>query len=138
LAAAIVVVAACSLALFVATHRTAQEVSTEAGTAEFGRLRAQLLGDQAHPAPGPSRVIRTVIFDTRGGGRLVQVEAPVWLVRLWARNGKLHSLGELTFFDDTEFDPDPVDLSLAQLQRQRGLLADRHHASGGQFISWSE
>lgn len=83
-------------------------------------------------------MIHTVIFDTRGGGRLVQVEAPVWLVRLWVRNGKLRSLGELTFFDDTEFDPDPVDLSLVQLQRQRGVLADRRHASGGQFISWAE
>jgi len=48
-------------------------------------------------------------------------------------------LGELTFLDDTEFDPEPIQLSLAQVERHGpGLVVDYRHPSGGQFIAWVE
>ena len=45
-----------------------------------------------------------------------------------------------SILDDTEFDRDPVDLSLEQNRaaRSRGLLVDVGHAGGGQFIAWVE
>ena len=48
-------------------------------------------------------------------------------------------LGQLTFLDDTEFDPEPIQLSLAQVERHGpGLVVDYRHPSGGQFIAWVE
>ena len=48
-------------------------------------------------------------------------------------------LGQLTFFDDTEFDADPVALPFADIARGgRSLLIDAQHPSGGEFLSWVE
>lgn len=83
--------------------------------------------------------IHTLVFDTRGGDRLVEVRAPYWLAKALVRSGRLHWLGELTFLDDTEFDPEPIDLSLDQIARRGpGCLVDFRHPSGGQFFSWTD
>ena len=81
-----------------------------------------------------------MIFDTRGGQRLIHVTAPLPFARLFAhRDGWFRWLGELTFLDDTEFDPEPIHLSFDDIRRRGpGLLVDYHHASGGQFLAWVE
>ena len=99
---------------------------------------------QAQPdqptAASPLRMFHTVVFDTRGGERLIRISVPYWFARRFARHsGTFIWLGELTFLDDTEFDPEQIRLSLAQLERRGpGLVADYRHPSGGQFISWVE
>jgi hypothetical protein len=92
----------------------------------------------APPHPAPIHSFHTVIFDTRGGERLVHLTAPPVFVRLLAhRDGRFRWLGELTFFDDTEFDPEPIQLSLGQIRRRGpGLLVDFRHPGGGQFMAW--
>jgi hypothetical protein len=43
------------------------------------------------------------------------------------------------FLDDTEFDPEFIQLSLAQVERHGpGLMVDYRHASGSQLIAWVE
>ena len=88
----------------------------------------------------PLRTFRTVIFDTRGAQRIVRIAVPYWFARRFAgRDGEFRWLGQLTFLDDTEFDPEPIRLSLDQLERRGpGLVAQYQHPSGGQFISWVE
>jgi hypothetical protein len=86
----------------------------------------------------PLRELHTTVFDTRGGGRLVRISVPYWFARQHARHdGEFHSLGELTFMDETEFDEDAIVLSLDQLEQHGpGLIVDQRHPSGGQFIAW--
>jgi hypothetical protein len=88
----------------------------------------------------PLRSFHTVIFDTRGSERLVRITVPYWFARQFAgRDRAFRWLGQLTFLDDTEFDPEAIHLSLNELeQRGPGLVADYQHSSGGQFISWVE
>jgi hypothetical protein len=55
----------------------------------------------------PLRSFDTVVFDTRGGQRLVRIDVPYWFARRFAgRDGEFRWLGQLTFLDDTEFDPE--------------------------------
>ena len=79
-----------------------------------------------------------MIYDTRGGQRLVRIDVPYWFARKFAgRNGEFKWLGQLTFLDDTEFDPESIRLSVDEVERRGpGLIADYQHPSGGQFISW--
>ncbi|HXO20810.1 MAG TPA: hypothetical protein VOA87_12910 [Thermoanaerobaculia bacterium] len=139
---AVVLVLISALAGFVATHRSSRTMTAQAAAEQLARLRSNLKSQRSVGSdllPVPVRAIHTVVFDTRGGGRLVRVDAPLWWVRIVVRDGKIRSLGQLTFFDDTEFDADPADLSLAQVARQGpALLADQHHTTGGQFVSWSD
>jgi hypothetical protein len=138
---------------FVAQHRQSASVSASEADAEFARIRARFShqvplidmtsrqpNDAGTPiaAPHPLRTFHTVIFDTRGGERLVRIAVPYWLARRYARHdGEFHWLGELTFLDDTEFDPEMIVVSLDQLERRGpGLVVDYRHQSGGQFISW--
>ena len=88
----------------------------------------------------PLRAFHTVIFDCRGGDRLVEVSVPFWLGRTYARHdGSFAWLGELTFLDDTEFDPKPLRLSIDEIERHGpGLLVYYRHPGGGQFVSWVE
>lgn len=139
----------------VSRHRESRSASAAAAEAEFAQIRSRFshqpaLIDMAvrHPvdpaspaaAAGPLRTFHTVVFDTRGGNRLVRISVPYWFGRRYARHeGQFKWLGELTFLDDTEFDPEVIHLSLAQLERRGpGLLVDYRHPSGGQFISWVE
>ena len=79
-----------------------------------------------------------MIFDTRGGERLVRITVPYRFGRLFGRGG-FRWLGQLTFLDDTEFDPEPIQLSLDQVARRGpGLIVDYRHPNGGQFIAWVE
>jgi len=51
--------------------------------------------------------------------------------------GEIKWLGQLSFLDDTEFDPEPIRLSWNEIERHGpGLIADYRHPGGGQFISW--
>ena len=88
----------------------------------------------------PLHSFHTVIFDTRGSRRLVRITVPFWFGRLYARHGGgFRWLGELTFLDDTEFDPVSIDLSLTAIERHGpGLIADVRHPGGGQFLAWVE
>jgi hypothetical protein len=141
-------------AWYVERHRTSLAMSPDAAESEFQQLRARFAG---HPplvdmnartvaayAPSPSaapvRSFHTVIFDTRGGHRLVHLTAPYGFARLFAhRDGRFRWLGELTFLDDTEFDPEPIQLPIDDIkQRGPGLLVDFRHPGGGQFIAWVE
>ena len=155
LAAASVALAALTvLVVFVVRHREAAPVTVTAAQVEFDRLRARFAGQTAlidmrtrssrSPAVAasgrPLRTFHTVIFDRRGGDRLVDVSVPYWLGRTYARHdGSFAWLGELTFLDDTEFDPEPLQLSIHEIERHGpGLLVDYRHPGGGQFVSWVE
>src|SRR5215831_14376660 len=126
---------------FVVSHRTSTGASAQLADVEFARLRARFAGQQplldmqrrevsAAPAPpaGPARLhsFHTVIFDTRGRQRLVRIDVPYWFGRRFARHdGEFTWLGELTFLDDTEFDPEAIRLSVDQIERRGpGLVAD--------------
>jgi hypothetical protein len=65
------------------------------------------------------------------------MDVPYWFARGFGRGGNLQWLGQLTFLDDTEFDPDQIQLSWAEIDRHGpGLIADYRHPGGGQFICW--
>lgn len=155
LVGAVLVVAVASAASLSLRHRSSEAASPEAAEAEFGRLRARFADQRplldmderrAAPdeaAPGSAtrlRTFHTVIFDTRGGQRIVRISVPYWFGRRYARHDRaFHWLGELTFLDDTEFDPEPIRLALSELERRGpGLIADYRRSSGGQFIAWVE
>jgi hypothetical protein len=140
---------------FFQSHRNSEPASTQLAEAEFSQLRARFANEQPlldmnrrepHAGHGMSqtatslRLFHTVVFDTRGGRRLVHITVPYWFARRFADGGgEFRWLGQLTFLDDTEFDPEPIRLSLDQLERRGpGLVAYYQHASGGQFISWVE
>lgn len=145
----------CLIFGFVVSHRTSIAATTASADVEFSRLRGRFGNQQplldmsrrepsgvaAQPAgAAPLRSFHTVIFDTRGGQRLVRIDVPYWFARRFAgRDGEFRWLGQLTFLDDTEFDPEAIRLSVDQLERRGpGLIADYRHQNGGQFISWVE
>jgi hypothetical protein len=135
-------------------HRRSIVISPEGAEREFLALRARFSTQQpvldmdrreaAPLTPGsiaaPLRKFHTVIFDTRGGDRLVHIDVPYWLARRFAgADREFKWLGELTFLDDTEFDPESIRLSLDAIERRGpGLVAYHRHPGGGQFISWVE
>jgi len=151
-----VVLAACGGAavFFFAQHHQSEPVSVHRAAAEFRGLRARFAGQPPLLALGPEQQaasgsaprggrlhsFHTVVFDTRGSQRLVRITVPAWFGRLFARHGGGYRwLGELTFLDDTEFDPVPIDLSLEAIERHGpGLIADVRRPGGGQFIAWVE
>jgi hypothetical protein len=150
---AMAVVALIVGAAFFFQHRESQKASAQTADAEFQRLRARFadqrpLLDMRERRPvaalhgsqtgRPLHSFNTIIFDTRGGERLVRIRVPYRFARLFGRGG-FRWLGELTFLDDTEFDPEPIQLSLAQVEQHGpGLVVDYRHPSGGQFIAWVE
>jgi hypothetical protein len=140
---------------FFVSHRDARSTSASVAGVEFQQLRAQFRGQRplldmslrttanepkASPVRVPLRAFHTVIFDTRGDERLVRITVPYWFGRRFARHeGKFIWLGELSFLDDTEFDPEEIQLSLDEIERHGpGLLVDYQRPSGGQFIAWVE
>lgn len=140
---------------FFVSHHESSPASKQSAEAEFSQLRSrfstqQPLIDMTLRQPGdtstvgqslvPLHTFHTVIFDTRGGQRMVHITVPYWFARLFAdRDSQFRWLGQLTFLDDTEFDGEAIQLSLDQLeQRGPGLVVDYQHRSGGQFISWVE
>ena len=144
----------CGLWLFL-SHREAAAASPQLAEAEFAALRGRFAGQEpvldmsrreptAAPVESktktPLRVFHTVIFDRRGGDRVVRIAVPYWFARRFAgRDGEFKWLGQLTFLDDTEFDPEAIRLPLDQLERRGpGLVAYYQHSGGGQFISWVE
>lgn len=139
--------------LLVTQHRQSASVSASVANAEFAQIRSRFsnqppLIDMAIRQPNDAatrmttrhqlRTFHTVVFDTRGGERLVRISVPYWFARRYARHdGAFRWLGELTFLDDTEFDPEMIFVSIDQLERRGpGLVVDYRHPSGGQFISW--
>ncbi len=140
---------------FFVSHRDSVSASAQLAEVEFSRLRARFSNQQplldmsrrqALDAPAvsrpaaPLRSFHTVIFDTRGRQRIVRITVPYWLARRFAGpDGEFTWLGQLTFLDDTEFDPEAIRLSLNQIERRGpGLVAFYRHPGGGQFISWVE
>lgn len=140
---------------FFVSHHESSPVSKQSAEAEFSQLRSRFSTQQPlidmslrrpvdmsiiEQSATPPHTFHTVIFDTRGSQRLVQITVPYWFARLFAgRDGEFRWLGQLTFLDDTEFDSESIHLSLDQLQqRGPGLIIDYQHSSGGQFISWVE
>lgn len=156
LGAAVVLMACAGAAVvFFSQHHRSEPASPRTAAAEFRELRARFAGQaplldigaqqplgavSARRETAPLRSFHTVVFDTRGSRRLVRITVPVWFGRLYARqDGGFRWLGELTFLDDTEFDPVPIDLSLEAIERHGpGLIADVQHPGGGQFIAWVE
>ena len=143
-------------AFYFERHHQSLSVSAETAEAEFQKVRERFAGQRplvdmaarqvvANPLPGPPYAapihsFHTVIFDTRGGSRLIHLTAPYGFARLFAhRDGRFRWLGELTFLDDTEFDPEPIRLSFEDIRRRGpGLIVDFRHPGGGQFIAWVE
>jgi hypothetical protein len=140
---------------FVVTHRTAVAVSPQVAEFEFSQMRARFANQRplidmrrrevtetsdASQSVAPLRAFHTVVFDTRGGERIVRITVPYWFARRVAgRAREFRWLGQLTFLDDTEFDPEAIHLSVAQLERRGpGLVVYYRHSDGGQFISWVE
>ena len=151
--AVIVLAALTGVIWFVAHHRDAAPVTAAAAQTEFERLRARFAGQQplvdmqlraSRATPGgathPLHSFHTVIFDRRGGDRLVEMTVPFWFGRRYARHdGSFVWLGELSFLDDTEFDPEPLRLSIDEIEQHGpGLLVDYKHPGGGQFLAWVE
>lgn len=140
--------------LFFLTHHDSSSVSADGAKAEFVQIRARFAGEtplldmherrvvQRPLRSGTAQVLslHTAVFDTRGGPRMVHVTVPYWFGRAFARHGGVFEwLGELTYLDDTEFDPEAIHLSLDQIERHGpGLLVDYQHPSGGQFLAWAE
>ena len=133
--------------------RRSETVPNSLAQAEFAQIRNQFAGQpalldmttrQVEPSAAiPSstatlHTFHTVILDTRGGDRLVHISVPYWLARWYARHdGEFRWLGELTFLDDTEFDPEAIQLSFRDVERRGpGLLVDYRHPAGGQFMAW--
>jgi len=141
-------------AVFFFRHHRSEQASAQTAEAEFQALRARFadqrplldmrdrrpITDVSQSRTGaPLHSFHTVIFDTRGGQRIVRITVPYQFGRLFARRGGFRWLGELTFLDDTEFDPEPIQLLVAQIERHgAGLIADYRHTGGGQFIAWVE
>jgi hypothetical protein len=141
---------------FFLSHRDSVPTSAELADVEFSQLRARFSNQQplldmnrrevskappvVSPVVAPLRSFHTVVFDTRDGERIVRITVPYWFARRFAgRDAEFRWLGQLTFLDDTEFDPEAIRLSLAQLERRGpGLVAYYQHRGGGQFISWVE
>jgi hypothetical protein len=138
---------------FVVAHRQSISMAPSEADTTFAQIRARFsqqpplmdMGQRqpstavsAAARPQPLRTFHTVIFDTRGGERLIRISVPYWFARQYARhNGEFRWLGEMTFLDDTEFDPESIRLSLQQIEtRGPGLVVDYRHTSGGQFIAW--
>jgi hypothetical protein len=137
---------------FFHNHRS-EKASAQTAEAEFQRLLSRFAGqspllDMSERRPtvdvnssrcgGPLHSFHAVIFDTRGDHRIVRIKVPYGIARLFGRSS-FRWLGELTFLDDTEFDPEPIQLSLAQLERHGpGLVVDYRHPSGGHFVAWVE
>jgi hypothetical protein len=133
-------------------HHHSHRVSAQTAEAEFKRLRAQFANqrplldmnarrvpaDAVQPQAGAKlHSFHTVILDTRGEQRMVRITVPYRVGRLFARRGGFRWLGELTFLDDTEFDPEPIQLAIDQVEgRGPGLIVDYRHPTGGQFIAW--
>jgi flagellar basal body-associated protein FliL len=90
-----------------------ESASVSAAQLEFDQLRARFAGKQplldmrlrspstdvnASRVAAPLHAFHTVIFDTRGGQRLVRISVPYWFGRHYARHGgQFIWLGELTF-----------------------------------------
>ena len=140
---------------FVVTHRNAVAVSTQVAETEFFQMRARFANQRplldmrrrqvtersgVSQSVAPLRSFHTVVFDKRGGQRIVRITVPYWLAcRFAGRDRVFRWLGQLTFLDDTEFDPEAINLSLDQLERRGpGLVVYYRHPEGGQFISWVE
>lgn len=146
----------CGLAgaAFFFAHHESRAASAQDAAAEFQRVRARFAGqspfldmrerrplkDVTGPQPGALlHTFHTMIFDTRGGQRIVHITVPYRFGSLYGWGGNFRWLGQLTFLDDTEFDPEPIQLSLDQIARHGpGLVVDYRHPSGGQFIAWVE
>jgi hypothetical protein len=141
--------------LFYLRHHDSKTISIETAEAVLSDLhkrfaneqplldmhkRRSLEGIRSFGAMKPLHWFKVVIFDTRGRPRLVRITVPFWFARHFARHdGKFRWLGELTFLDDTEFDPEAIQLSLAQIEGYgAGLIVDYRHASGGWFMAWVE
>ncbi len=150
---ATLLVAVPAAAMYFLHHHESVSVSAQAAEAEFAALRARFAGQRplvdmaareavAAGVAGGAEIhsFHTVIFDTQRGPRLVRLTAPSGFARLFAhRDGFFRWLGELTFLDDTEFDPEPIHVSFEDIKRHGpGLIVDYRHASGGQFIAWVE
>jgi len=152
--AAVVVVTGAAI-WFVVGHRETASVSASVAEVEFAQIRSRFSHQQplvdmsirrpVTPSPAataakPLRTFHTVVFDTRGSARIVRISVPYWVARYYARHdGSFRWLGELTFLDDTEFDPEAISVSLDQLERRGpGLVVDYRRPSGGQFVSWIE
>src|SRR5262245_30043882 len=86
-------------AWFFVSHRTATATSPQLAEIEFLQLRARFSSEQPlvnmvqrepsdlrSPSNGlrPLRSFHTVIFDTRGGQRLVRIAVPYWFARRFA------------------------------------------------------
>jgi hypothetical protein len=101
------------------------------------RERRPIAEVSASQTPARLHSFHTVIFDTRGDQRMVRITVPYRVGRLFGRSAGFRWLGELTFLDDTEFDPEPIQLALDQIERHGpGLIVDYRRPSGGQFIAW--
>jgi hypothetical protein len=139
---------------FYFAHHHSEYASAQSAESEFQRLRTRFAGQsplldmQARRAHINASLQQTgatlhrfhaMIFDTRGGQRIVRIMVPYRFGRLFGRRDGFRWLGQLTFLDDTEFDPEPIQLSLDQIARHGpGLIVDYRHTTGGQFIVWAE
>ena len=152
--ATLAVIALIAGTAFFVRHHRSESASAQTAGAEFERIRARFadqrplldmherrpVTDPGGPQTGrPLHSFNTIVFDTRGGERLVRITVPYRFARLFGRDKGFRWLGQLTFLDDTEFDPEPIQLSLAQVERHGpGLMVDYRHPTGGQFIAWVE
>ena len=134
-------------------HRESTSMSAAAAEVAMTSARAPFAGQQPmldmqsrteradttnRPSAPAISKYHALIFDTRGGGRLVRIDVPWWFgKRFVASDGVFKFLGKLTMLDDTEFDAESIRLPLRYIEwRGPGLVVDYRHPSGGQFLAW--
>jgi hypothetical protein len=139
---------------YIQRHVAAEVVPSEMAAAELDRQALRFLHQEplreirdgheplrhlvSSASPGSRNSVRALISDARSG-RLVRASMPLGVLRIAKRSG-FRYLGELTpLLQDTEFESDRIDISVAELeQRGPGLLIDHAHRSGARILMWVE
>ncbi len=134
------------LALFAFRHIERQSVSAAVADAEFAKVRARFVRDQAmievsedrdvmiHPNPGTGEPIHSIhlLAYNPTSGRLVNADMPVWLLRFGRR-------ASISLIDEGEFGTGGTHLTLDDIERHGpGLILDHRRVNGAQAIVWAE
>ena len=89
------------------------------------------------PPDTHAKTLRALIYDARSG-RLIKDDVSFAVLRVFKSTG-FRYLGELTpTRNDTEFEQDRAEVTLADIENHGGLVLDHHHVNGSHIIIWVE
>lgn len=145
IAAALLAAAIVTLSVYVFRQIDRQTVGTDRAEAEFTRVRARFVREQAlveitgtgtalvHPDPGRGGAVHTVhlLAYSPRTRHLVHAALPVWLLRLVP--------APYALLDQSEMGIAGVRLTLADIEHHGpGLLLDHQPVDGAQALVWVE